>query len=111
VQKLSGDAAVALRPARLHDQGRSKAHAKPAGQTQHSFLFQTSYFATQGNQGSRQKTAKITDCLIVRSLITAHRKSTEWSALEKPVAPLTESAACRKKHLLELAKGFEPPTL
>jgi hypothetical protein len=38
-------------------------------------------------------------------------KESEWSALEKPVAPLTESAACRKKHLLELAKGFEPPTL
>ena len=68
------------------------------------------FFATQGNQGSRKKTAKITDCLI-----TAHRKSTEWSALEKPVAPLTESVACRNIHLvvrlLELAKGFEPPTL
>jgi hypothetical protein len=37
--------------------------------------------------------------------------------LEKPVAPPKSSAACRKflnsfpAHMLELAKGFEPPTL
>jgi hypothetical protein len=33
-------------------------------------------------------------------LITAHRKSTEWSALEKPVAPLTESAGTAGKFVL-----------
>jgi hypothetical protein len=68
---------------------------------------QLSFFRNTGKPRLAQEdAAKITDYLI-----TAHRKSTEWSALEKPVAPLTESAACRKVHLLELAKGFEPPTL
>jgi hypothetical protein len=38
-------------------------------------------FAIQGNQGFAQDTA----------MITARRKSTEWSALEKPVAPLPSS--------------------
>jgi hypothetical protein len=31
--------------------------------------------------------------------------------LEKPAALLPESAACREIRFLELAKGFEPPTL
>ena len=75
MQKLSGDAAIALRPANYATGAGRKRRRENPDQTQH-----TSHctFATQGNQGSRKKTAKI----------TAHRKSTEWSALEKPVAPL-----------------------
>jgi hypothetical protein len=75
VQKLSGDAAIAPRPADYATGAGRKRRRENPDQTQH-----TSHctFATQGNQGSRKKTAKI----------TAHRKSTEWSALEKPVAPL-----------------------
>ena len=47
--------------------------------------------------------------------ITTRRKTSDWSALEKPVAPLPSPppngkfvSSCR---FLELAKGFEPPTL
>jgi hypothetical protein len=43
-------------------------------------------FRKTGKPRLAQETAKI----------TARRKSTEWSALEKPVAPLTESAVRRK---------------
>jgi hypothetical protein len=40
--------------------------------------------------------------------ITARRKSTEWSALEKPVAPLTESAACRKNIYWSWRRDLNP---
>jgi hypothetical protein len=56
----------------------------PADQTQHkshTSISQDLAFAIQGNQGFAQDTA----------MITARRKSTEWSALEKPVAPLPSS--------------------
>ena len=49
--------------------------------------------------------------------ITTRRKSLEWSALEKPAAPLPPPAefvswfSFPDFRFLELAKGFEPPTL
>ena len=62
-------------------------------------------FAKQGNQGSRKKTAKITD------LITARRKSTEWSAFGKTCCAATYRVRRLPEiRFLELAKGFEPPT-
>jgi len=90
VQKLSGDAAVTL-------SGRTKpcqadhAHAKTRKQTQaqaqpKSKLDLYSIIAKQGNQGSRKTFAKT----------TARGKVPNEVRLEKPVAPLTESAACRK---------------
>src|SRR5580700_4217297 len=60
-------------------------HGKPADQA-------TIYFRNTGKPRIAQEEA----ARITQPLITAHRKNTEWSALEKPVAPLTESAACRK---------------
>jgi hypothetical protein len=80
-----------------------QAHGTPARPDQRSNL--SLQFRKTGKPRLAQETAKI----------TARRKSTEWSALEKPVAPLTESAVRRKIRSccrsLELAKGFEPPTL
>jgi hypothetical protein len=55
-----------------------------------------------------RKTGKPKVAHMTTAKITARRKSTEWSALEKPVAPLPRPPEI---HLLELAKGFEPPTL
>jgi hypothetical protein len=57
--------------------------AEHADKTQHKSL----QFRKTGKPGSRTKTT---------AKITARRKRCEWSALEKPVAPLTESATCRK---------------
>jgi hypothetical protein len=54
----------------------------------------------QGNQESRA---------YHHAKITTRRKSSEWSALEKPVAPPPSPPPCRNRYL-ELAKGFEPPT-
>src|ERR1700684_1443082 len=98
--KLSGDAAVA--PSADHSRkaaGKHHANLQAKRSTRYASL------AKQGNQGSR-KTPR-------RTLITARRKSTEWSALEKPVAPLPSppSAGTASLHSLELAKGFEPLTL
>src|SRR5436305_12858708 len=73
-----------------------------------AFTF-ANYFRLTGKPRLAQNAAKI----------TARRKSTEWSALEKPVAPLP-SPPLLENYLkfvtrfvirtLELAKGFEPPT-
>src|SRR5712691_12951607 len=75
----------------------------------HQNRFSQTSFANQGNQVSR-----FTD---YHAKITTRRNSSEWSALEKPVAPPKSSAACRKFalnscpafHMLELSKGFQPP--
>jgi hypothetical protein len=74
VHKFSGDAADTIHRS-LIPKLLERTHAKPADQ----LIFT---FAKQGNQGSR-KTPR-------RTLIIDHctPESTEWSALEKPVAPL-----------------------
>src|SRR5215469_14340452 len=86
--------------------------SKPAQKRSDSnFNFHKLTFANQGNQGRAQDTAKI----------TTRRKSSEWSAFWKnllrrycPVRHLPDHsfyyALCRARSL-ELAKGFEPPTL
>jgi hypothetical protein len=79
VQKLSGDAAVALRQTTISmpaDAREPQTNAQPV----------TLQFRKTGKPRFAKKTA----------MITARRKSTEWSALEKPVAPPTESAVRRK---------------
>jgi hypothetical protein len=60
-------------------------------------------FATQGNQGSRFNAAKT----------TTRRKSSEWSASGKTCCAAADSCPAGKfvYSFLELAKGFEPPTL
>jgi hypothetical protein len=54
-----------------------------------------------------------------RAKITTRRNPSEWSALEKPVAPPLTESRCLPEirsvsfpdfHMLELAKGFEPLT-
>ena len=77
-------------------------HTKSADRTQQIQLNPQTNFANQGNQGRAQDTAKS----------TTRRKSSEWSAFWKNLLRrYYESAACRKIRFLELAKGFEPPTL
>ena len=63
----------------------------------------TSYnftFATQGNQGSRKTPRRSLIIRISDQEITARRKSTEWSALEKPVAPLPSPLSAGNPFLL-----------
>jgi hypothetical protein len=59
-----------------------------------------------GNQESRVQD---------RAKTTTRRNSSEWSVLEKPVAPLPSPPPAGNSFLpcrsLELAKGFEPLTL
>jgi hypothetical protein len=90
--KFSGDAAVA-RPADHHRGPPGKRSRKPANHVTVNFANLT--FAIQGNQGSRKKTPRRS-----LTLITAHRKSSAWSALEKPVAPLPSPPNRRKIRLL-----------
>jgi hypothetical protein len=59
-------------------------------------------FANQGNQESRSR-------IPARRSLQAGIDPNEV-CLEKPVAPPLPNAACLNHHLLELAKGFEPPT-
>jgi hypothetical protein len=58
-------------------------------------------FAIQGNQGFAQDTA----------MITARRKSTEWSACWKNLLRRYRVRCLPDLRFLELAKGFEPLTL
>ena len=72
-----------------------QAHGTRASRRQRSYL--SLQFRKTGKPRLAQETAKI----------TARRKSTEWSALEKPVAPLTESAVRRKIRLLSFSGAGE----
>jgi|HubBroStandDraft_3_1064219.scaffolds.fasta_scaffold05786_4 hypothetical protein len=76
----------------------------PADQTQHkshTSISQDLAFAIQGNQGFAQDTA----------MITARRKSTEWSACWKNLLRRYRVRCLPDLRFLELAKGFEPLTL
>src|SRR5271154_2241806 len=111
---LPGDAAVALHPAVILIRAH-KALGNPQTARQHtSTLYLLPARAKAFTNLSFCKSGKTN--LRIAAKITTRRNSSEWSALEKPVAPpSTSPAACRKFGLefrfLELAKGFEPLTL
>ena len=79
----------AMQSSRFVQQTSRAAHSQASPHrtfTQPSFrklVFANPIFAKQGNQGSRLR--------IYCAKITTRRKSSEWSALEKPVAPLLPS--------------------
>jgi hypothetical protein len=90
-----------MRPSRFVRQTASPIRwISPADATQHSYI---SISQNRETWIAHKTTAKIT---------ARREKSSEWSALEKPVALLNRLRRspdiCRS---LELAKGFEPPTL
>jgi hypothetical protein len=109
VHKLSGDA-VALDPAVHLTAGPplklSSPPAKRRTATLHAITFRNSIFANQGLAKAGKPRIARKDC----AKITTRRKSPEWSALEN----LSRRYRVRRLleiRFLELAKGFEPPTL
>jgi hypothetical protein len=107
VQKLSGEAAISLRPAdRFCIRRLSTSNLQSKRST-----------ANLNSQNRETKVAHKDHREDHCSLASTTRKSSEWSALEKPVRRLPNPPPAGQFYLrsedrsLELAKGFEPPTL
>lgn len=106
VQKLSGEAAISLRPAdRFCIRRLSTSNLQSKRST-----------ANLNSQNRETKVAHKDHREDHCSLASTTRKSSEWSALEKPVRRLPNPPPAGQFYLrsedrsLELAKGFEPPT-
>jgi hypothetical protein len=98
VQKLSGDAAMGAPSGRLR--------FAPADRFNRTRRPNAAQVTLQFRQNRK---AKVAHKKLRRSLHAG--KSSEWSALEKPVAANRVRRLLKKFRSLELAKGFEPPTL
>ena len=104
MQKLSGDAATALVRHHLRytvSAGLRSTGAKSRNATRVTPAFSQYRFRNTGKPRPAKDAVKT----------TTRRKSSEWSALEKPAAPLTESAACREIPLLKFGLVLEFPPL
>ena len=104
---------MTLRPADRVSQSQALFQNLRTKRSKSNFKIHNFTFAVQGNQGRAQDTAKI----------TTRRKSSEWSAFWKNllrryygVRRLPDNSflvllCSLSSSFLELAKGFEPPTL